>query len=117
MINLDDIKNIYLYSNKIDMRFGIYSIQKILSLNFAPLDILDCLFIFISRDKKNLKIYYENEYGNWLFINKLKYYKFRIGDGISGIELSKSDINSLLKGVELKSHLAKQASIWAYIRI
>ena len=53
MIDLNKVKNLYLYTNKVDMRFGIYAIQKRLALSFTPIQIIGSVFIFVSRDKKN----------------------------------------------------------------
>ena len=73
MIDLNKVKNCYLYTSKVDMRFGIFAVQKRLALSFTPIEILGSIFIFVSRDRKQVKIYYEDEYGSWLFINKMKF--------------------------------------------
>lgn len=93
------------------MRFGIFAIQKRLALSFTPIEILGSIFIFVSRDRKQVKIYYEDKYGSWLFINKMKYYKVQIEAMIEAKEISKDDLNYLLKGVELKSKIEHQYSI------
>ncbi|NLB84690.1 MAG: transposase, partial [Acholeplasmataceae bacterium] len=38
---------------------------------------MDNLFVFCSQNKKQIKIYYENEYGCWLLINKLNFTDFK----------------------------------------
>lgn len=111
MIDLNKVKNCYLYTSKVDMRFGIFAIQRRLALSFTPIEILGSIFIFVSRDRKQVKIYYEDEYGSWLFINKMKYYKVQIEAMIEAKEISKDDLNCLLKGVELKSKIERQYSI------
>ena len=111
MIDLNKVKNLYLYTNKVDMRFGINAIQKRLALSFTPIEILGSIFIFVSRDKKQVKIYYEDEYGSWLFINKMKYYKIQIEEMIDAQKISKQDLKYLLKGVELKSKIEHQYSV------
>ena len=55
MIDLNKVKNCYLYTNKVDMRFGIFAIQRRLALSFTPIEILGSIFIFVSRDKKQVK--------------------------------------------------------------
>ena len=50
MIDLNKVKNCYLYTSKVDMRFGIFAIQKRLALSFTPIEILGSIFIFVSRD-------------------------------------------------------------------
>lgn len=111
MIDVENIKNFYLYTSNVDMRFGIYAIQKILSITFTPIQILDTAFIFVGRDSKTVKIYYENEYGCWLFINKLKYYKFQVNKALDGQQITSEDLNYLLKGLELKSETIKKIGI------
>lgn len=111
MIDLNKVKNCYLYTSKVDMRFGIFAIQKRLALSFTPIEILGSIFIFVSRDRKQVKIYYEDEYGSWLFINKMKHYKVQIEAMIEAKEISKDDLNYLLKGVELKFKIEHQYSI------
>lgn len=111
MIDLNKVKNLYLYTSKVDMRFGIYAIQKRLALSFTPIQIIGSVFIFVSRDKKQIKIYYEDEYGSRLYINKMKYYKVQIESMIEAQKISKEDLNYLLKGVELKSKIEHQYSI------
>lgn len=111
MIDIKNIKDVYLYTSNVDMRFGIFAIQRVLSLSFSPIEILDSLFIFVSRDRKTIKIYYENEYGNWLFINKMKYYKFQVKDLNNATQISINDVDKLLKGVELTSEIIKQKTI------
>lgn len=108
MIDIKNIRGVYLYTSNVDMRFGIFAIQRILSLSFTPIEIIDSLFIFVSRDRKTIKIYYENEYGNWLFINKMKYYKFQVKDLNNATQISLNDVDKLLKGVELTSKIVKQ---------
>lgn len=99
MIDLSKIKNIHLYSKPIDMRFGINKIEMLLSLTFSPIEIIYSLFIFVSKSRKQLKIYYEDEYGKWLFINKLSYTTYIIPDFENSRTISKTDLNLLLKGV------------------
>jgi len=111
MIDIKNIKDVYLYTSNVDMRFGIFAIQRVLSLSFTPIEIIDSMFIFVSRDRKTIKIYYENEYGNWLFINKMKYYKFQVKDLNDATQISLNDVDKLLKGVELSSEIIKQKII------
>lgn len=101
MIEVDKIKNIYVYTNKVNMRFGIYSIQKLLALRFKVEEIIDSMFIFVSRNRKTVKIYYENHYSMSLIINKLKNYKFQVNDLIDGKIIEKEELEYLLRGGEL----------------
>ena len=73
MIDFDLVKDIYVYSKGIEMRMGLNRIKNILCLTFNPIEIIDSVFIFVSRDRKSIKIYYEDMKGSWLFINKVQY--------------------------------------------
>ena len=111
MIDFSNINNIYLYSKETDMRMGINTIQKLLCLSFSPIEILDSMFIFVSRDRKTVKIYCENDKGTWLMINKIKYFKFQVDRLNDGITLTREDVKCLLSGVELRSQRLKEICI------
>lgn len=111
MIDISEVREIYIYSNRIDMRIGMNKIELLLALSFSPIEILKSAFIFVSKNKKQIKIFYENEFGKWLMINKLSYSTFRIGDDMSQISISKEDLSYLLKGVALKSERIKEITV------
>jgi hypothetical protein len=110
MIDLNKVKNIHLYSSPVDMRIGMSKIEMILSISFSPIDIMHSLFIFVSRNRRQLKIYYENEYGKWLLINKLSYATYLIPNYENSKIISKEDLDYLLKGVLMVSERKKLIS-------
>ena len=55
MVEFPD-KNIYLYSEGIDFRKGIKSLSNLISVNYPNSNLTDSLFIFFSKDKKQIKI-------------------------------------------------------------
>lgn len=108
MIDINNVKNYYLYTNAIDMRMGIMKIQNLLALTFSPIEILNSVFIFVSKSRKIVKIYYENDYGNWLLINKVKYFKFQISNSENeNVTITKEDLNLLLTGAKIKEEIEK----------
>lgn len=111
MIDLNKVKNIYLYSNEVDMRMGITKIEAILSVSFSPIEILFSAFLFVSKSRKQIRIYYEDEYGKWLLINKLSYSKFMVPDYKKEMVINKSDLKLLLKGVAMVEERSKMVSI------
>lgn len=111
MIDINKIKNIYLYTNKIDMRVGMYRIEAMMALSFSPIEILHSAFIFVSKSRKQVKIYYEDEYGKWLLINKLSYSKFMVPSFKEGMIITRDDLSFLLKGVALVEERKKQIAI------
>lgn len=102
-----NVKNIYLYSHQIDMRLGMEKIQVNLSQNFSPLELLDSMFVFVSRSRKIVKIYHEDEFGRTLLARKLNYAKFRWSDFDKGGTLSTKDLKYLLEGAEVTKYRAK----------
>ena len=75
MVEFPD-KNIYLYSEGIDFRTGIKSLSNLISINYSNSNLTDSLFIFFSKDKKQVKILEIEEDDIWLYQNKLKNSKF-----------------------------------------
>ena len=47
MISFKESKNIYLYSENIDMRMGMNKIQIIVGSNFSKMEIRHSVFIFV----------------------------------------------------------------------
>lgn len=111
MIDINKIKNIYLYTNKIDMRVGMYRIEAMMALSFSPIEILHSAFIFVSKSRRQVKIYYEDEFGKWLLINKLSYSKFMAPSFKEGMIITREDLSFLLKGVALVEERKKQIAI------
>ena len=75
MVEFPD-KNIYLYSEGIDFRKGIKSLSNLISVNYPNSNLTDWLFIFFSKDKKQVKILEIEEDDIWLYQNKLNNAKF-----------------------------------------
>ncbi len=93
------------------MRMGITKIEAILSLSFSPIEILYSVFVFVSKNRRQIKIYYEDEFGKWLLINKLSYAKFMVPNFKESILITKKDLSLLLKGVALLEERSKQIAI------
>ena len=102
-----NVKNIYLYSHQIDMCLGMEKIQVILSQNFSSLELLDSMFVFVSRSRKIVKIYHEDELGRTQLTRKLNYSKFIWPDFDKGGILSAKDLKCLLEGAEVTKYKAK----------
>ncbi len=84
------------------MKFGIKKAQILVSLNFSPIEISRSVFIFVSKNRKQVKIYYEDDYGYWLLQNKLGSNKFKIPDqDISSLEIKPQQLTMFLKGLEV----------------
>lgn len=110
MIKFKENKNIYLYSENIDMRFGMKKAQIIVSSSFSKIEIRHSVFVFCSRDCKMIKIYYEDDYGAWLLQNKMFEKKFKWPKGLEiGQKISKQQLEGLCKGLEvIESKIEKE---------
>lgn len=111
MIDFSSARNVYLYSKEVDMRMGMNTAQKLLYLSFSPVEILNSMFIFVSKSRKCVKIYYEDMRGTWLMINKVKYFKFQVERLQNNIMLTREDVDCLLSGVEIQSQRNKEIGV------
>lgn len=102
MISFKGQKNIYLYSENIDMRMGMNKIQILIACNFKANEIKKSVFVFCSNNGKQIKIYYEDEYGCWLLQNKIIDGKFKWPRGIDvGTKITSKQLEGLCKGLEV----------------
>lgn len=110
MIDYRRVKKIYFYTKELDMRSGMRRIQTLLGFNFSSYELMYTLFVFCARDKRQVKIYYEDEYGSWLLINKLNETKFKWPEQVSGGGYEVEDMKLLLKGLKVMSERRKEIS-------
>lgn len=101
-MNIFSNRKLYIYSNSISMRLGIKKAQILVYLNFSPVEVSKSIFIFVSKSRKQIKIYYEDDYGYWLSQNKLAFKKFKLPDEeIKSLELKPKELQMFLKGLEV----------------
>jgi len=108
MIDYRGVKKIYFYTKEIDMRAGMNRFQILLCCNFTPIEMMNTLFVFCSKDRKTIKIYYEDEYGTWLLINKIGFTKFKWPEHPNGEGYRISDMKAILKGLRLLEEKSKE---------
>ena len=110
MLRFSENRNIYIYGNRVDMRMGLNKIQILVALNFTRIEIVKSIFIFCSRDSKQVKIYYEDEYGAWLLQNRLFDTTFKLPKQLeSGVQLSKKQLEMFLKGLDVIERIPTRA--------
>ncbi len=56
MIKFSESKNIYLYSENVDMRMGMNKIQILVASNFTQIEIRHSVFVFCSNNGKIFRI-------------------------------------------------------------
>lgn len=100
MVEFPD-KKIYLYTEAIDFRCGINTLTNIVSIYFPTSNIYDSLYLFFSKNRRQVKILEIEKDGTWLYLNKLNNYCFIFPkcDRISTI--SSSQLKFILKSVEI----------------
>lgn len=101
MIHFGEKKSIYVYSEAVDMRMGLPKIQMMVAANFSKIEIRHSVFVFCSRDKKQIKMYYEDDYGSWLMQNRLHDGGFKWPKLESSKEITKAELAGLCKGLEM----------------
>ena len=106
-----EIKRVLLYTKEVDLRVGIYRIQNLLATKFKPEEIKKSMFVFIGKNKHSAKIYYENDFGYWLLINKAPYFKIRANDEHDSITISRDELRKLLVGLPLNDPKKQEIAI------
>ena len=101
MIHFDENKNIYIYSETMDMRMGLPKIQMMVVTNFSKIEIRHSIFIFCSKDRKQIKLYYEDDYGCWLMQNRLHEGGFKWPKLLESKKITKAELIGLCKGLEI----------------
>lgn len=78
MIDLEHIDGIYLFTGATDMRCGIETLSALVSqLMDNKAELKNKLFVFCSKDKRNLKVIEIDYDGWWLYQKKLVTGKFK----------------------------------------
>lgn len=94
------------------MQFGIKKAQVLVYLNFSQIEVSKSVFIFVSKSRKQIKIYYEDDYGYWLLQNKLAFKKFKLPDEeIKSLEIKPKELEMFLKGLEVIESQKKPENI------
>lgn len=102
MIKFSESKNIYLYSENVDMRMGMNKIQILVASNFSKIEIRHSVFVFCSNNGKTIKMYYEDDYGSWLLQNKIFEGRFKWSKGLEiGTKITRLQLDGLCKGLEV----------------
>ena len=93
MVDLSNIKKIYFYQDKVDLRKGIPGFSILVSSFYSEEEIRGSLFVFMNNSKTKIKIYHEDEYGIWLYERVVNCTYF---SSISKQELTKILFSSLI---------------------
>jgi hypothetical protein len=66
------------------------------------------IFVFCSKNRKTIKIYYEDEYGTWLLINKINFTKFKWPNQHRNEGYQVEDLKMILKGLKIVEEKQKE---------
>lgn len=103
MVEFPD-KSIFLYSDSIDFRKGIKSLSNMIKTAYPNTNLTDSLFIFFSKDKKQVKILEIEDDDIWLYQNRLNNAKFVFPKCDKTIQIDSRQLKLILKSIELISH-------------
>ena len=105
IINVDEIKHIYVSAQYQDMRKQINGLSVLVS-NCFDMDVMDhSLFIFTNRSCTQIKMLYYDYSGFWLITRKLKKGRFHVKEheDKNVIEIDKHQLSRLFEGMIYES--------------
>ncbi len=94
-------KKIYMYSEPMDFRCGINTLCNVVSIYFPNSDIYDSLYLFFSKNRRQVKILEIEKDGAWLYQNKLNDYRFVFPKCIQTSNITSSQLKFILKSIEM----------------
>lgn len=77
MFDLSKVEGIYLFSGYTDMRSGIFALSSIVSNLLKEEEMLNKVFIFCGKDRRNIKVLQIDYDGYWLYQKRLYTGKFK----------------------------------------
>lgn len=93
-------KKIYLCTEALDFRCGINTLTNLVSIYFPTSDIYDSLYLFFSKNNRQVKILEVEKDGTWLYQNKLNDYKFIFPKCAKTTSISSGQLKLILKSIE-----------------
>lgn len=100
MIDLTDIKDIYVYCGYTDMRCGLNSLSVKISAKFTQEERKDALFLFCGKSRRTMKAVQFTEDGTWLYQKRMDFDPFRWpASAEESISLDRHQLERLLSGL------------------
>lgn len=99
MMELPD-KKIYIYSGQIDFRKGIASLNNLISVNFTDEDLSGSLFLFFSKNARQVKIIEIEEDGVWLYQKRLRDSRFVFHSADHTIRIDREKLKLILSSTQ-----------------
>lgn len=102
MVDLNKIKNIYLYASPISLSLGIPSLTNIIETNYTKKEIKDSLFVFFGKSKSQIKIIEIDDTGVWLYQKRLTNSNFQPPSLNQGLVIDKQQLLVILNNIKPK---------------
>ena len=103
MLELTVTTRVYLSLAAIDMRRGCDSLSQAVEEQFGRNSLDGALYVFLSRDRKKVKILHWDRDGYWLCYKRLETGTFQVRRDADGREeITGVDLRALLSGIDLK---------------
>ena len=93
-------KKIYIYSKDIDFRKGIASLAALIASSFNNEDLNDAIFLFFSKNARQIKIIEIENSGIWLYQKRLKDSRFVFARADRSIFIDKEKLKLILSSTE-----------------
>lgn len=107
MIDLTNINHVYVACGYTDLRKGIdgYIFLAEGQLKIDPFD--NVIFLFCNKFKNKIKILHYEAGSFWLYYKRVERYTVKWPLTHVGIEITKAQVWTLLRGIKLENHLKK----------
>ena len=102
MVDLRNIKNIYLYGETVSFKMGIPSLSEIIITNFKKENINNSLFVFFGNNKSQIKIIEFNDDGIWLYQKRLTNSRFLFPKVEGKVKIDKNQLLEILNTLKPK---------------
>lgn len=103
MLELRESTRVYLSRATTDMRRGCDSLSQAVEEHFGRNSLDGALYVFLSRDRKKVKLLHWERDGYWLCYKRLETGTFQVRRDPEGREeLTGVDLKALLSGVDLR---------------
>ena len=103
MLKLEVGTRVYLSLRSTDMRCGCDRLSRAVEEHFGRNSLDGALYVFLSRDRKKVKILHWERDGYWLCYKRLETSTFRVRRDPEGREeITGVDLQALLSGVDLR---------------
>lgn len=93
-------KTIYLYNREVDFRKGIASLTNLIYTVFPEAEHQNSLYIFFSKNARQVKIIEVEENGVWLYQNRLEKRRYMFPRAEKNIRISATQLSLILRTVE-----------------